>query len=57
MRIEAIVPVWRDDANSYPPELKVEVSDEWLTFKLDGPEREITIKRTEFDALVRYINV
>ncbi|ASN68126.1 hypothetical protein 8F11_91 [uncultured Caudovirales phage] len=57
MKIEASIPVWTDDCNSYPPDLKVEVHENFITLKLEGPEREITIKKTEFDALVRYINL
>lgn len=57
MRIEAVISLVSDDSNSYPDDLKVEVDSEYVTFKLEYPTRTVTIEKTEFDALVRYINV
>lgn len=57
MKIQAIISVWIDSDNSYPPDMNVEKSGEFITLKLESPEREITIKKSEFDSLTRYINV
>lgn len=57
MKIQAVLPVWGDSYNSYPPDLKVEISDEYVTLILSDDDREITIKKPEFTALVQLINI
>lgn len=57
MKIQAIVPVWADSDNSNPPDLKVLVDDTSVTLFLENLDREITIKKSEFQALMRFVNL
>lgn len=57
MKIQVVLPVWGDSYNSYPPDLKVEISDDYVTLILSDDAREITVKKSEFTALVQLINI
>ena len=58
MELKATLPVKRDDANSFPPDIDVTFDYEGdVVINLRDPYREITINRKEFDTLVQLMKV